>query len=232
MNGKPQTPDLTITPAWWDNYTANLGNYYEGGMVYYPSSDGFIDLDPSDASGIDQDTQSANFTNFIGSEKAAGGFDWPEGAGACLNDGIRSTWFDNQSQEARDYFDIPADETIVSINDEKPSGTYSRVTTIPVIVFWTDATINSLSLSRTHLSPTTPTSYSSFEQLWDDPNYVDQDLKLLIHFGPNSGQGWNNVKTWDRYKFGGSLSVGNSDGVKRIAEEISDAVPDILRVSG
>ncbi len=200
-----------LVPPGWSNYWWNtwyidyyLGGRqnYEGGMVHYPVGDGFIDLDPSDESGINPTTQTANFTNFIGSERAAGGFNWPEGAGACLNDGIRSNWFDNQSQESKDYFDIPDSHTIININEPKPEGDYARVTTIPVIVFWTDA------------------------------NMIDQNLKLLIHFGPGTGQGWNNVKLWDRYKYGGSLNVGNSDGVERIAEEISDAVPDILRVAG
>lgn len=217
--------------TWYINYRLGGRQNYEGGMVHYPVGDGFIDLDPSNESGIDQNAQTTNFTNFIGSERAAGGFDWPEGAGACLNDGIRSSWFDNQSQEAKDYFDIPNENTIVSTNEDTPEGPYSRVTTIPVIVFWTDATINSLSLSRQYLSATTPVSYSAFRDLWREEQHIDQELKLLIHFGPGSGQGWNNIKYWDRYKYGGSLSVGNRDGVKRIAEEISDAVPDILRIS-
>jgi len=215
-------------PYWWDYYYGRHGDYYEGGLI----EGDFIDLDPSDASGLTTEKQEEKLSNFIGSERAAGGFDLPEAAGACLNEGLRSKWFDNQAQEARDYFDIPATTEIINSGDT-PSGDglYTHVTTIPVVVFWTDASISSLQKSRDYLSSSTPKTYSKFKKLWNKSKIIDQERKLLIHFGPGSGSGWNNIKTWDRYTYGGSLLLGNSAGVKVIAEKIKDGIPDFLRIT-
>ena len=98
-------------------------------------------------------------------------------------------------------------------------------------LFWTDATINSLSLSRKHLSKSTPRSYEAFQRLWRKKNKINQERKLLIHFGPGSGQGWNNVRLWDRYYYGGTLKDGNEKGIKLIADQIKKHVPDFLRLS-
>lgn len=215
-------------PWWWNSYMAywhNIGQY-DGGLVMSE----FIDLDPSSSSGISQEDQNEALEDFIGSEKALGGFDWPEGAGACLNEGIRSDWFDNQSQESRDYFNIPSGHDIIQTDEDIPDGLYTKVSTVPVIVFWTDAPINSLYYSQQYLSSTTPTNWSSFEQLWDNENYINQARKILIQFGPG-GQGWSQISSWTRYRDGGSLLVGNNDAVKIIAEEIKKASPDVARLA-
>lgn len=209
----------------------------------------FIDLDPNTTSGDTKDDQNQEFENFLGSTYAFGGHDWPEAAGACLNEAIRSNWYDNQSDEAREYFNIPATDVIIKENDEVPAQAYSKVTPIPIVVFWSDATINSLQLSRDYLSATTPTSWSTFKSLWEgnipasDPDdtrgvaangsgrpVIDQDYKMLIRFGPSNASGFTTIDTWDRTYYGGSLTYGNENAVEMIAEKILESIPDLLRV--
>ncbi|MCB1422310.1 MAG: hypothetical protein KDJ69_07540, partial [Nitratireductor sp.] len=198
----------------------------------------FIDLDPSDedaeAAGDDrvslQESRNTELETFLGSTYAFGGHDWPEAAGACLNEAIRSDWFDNQSDEAREYFKIPDHHVIIKQGDPIPSATYTLVTPVPVVVFWSDATINSLSLSQQYLSSTTPTNWSTFQNLWQNSSKIEQAQKLLVRFGPESASGFNTIMGWDRTYYGGSLTVGNQQAVKVIAEKILDSIPDMLRV--
>jgi hypothetical protein len=215
------------------------------GLNMYPD---FIDLDPSEAdtvaTGHDRDDRNTELTNFLGSTYAFGGHDWPEAAGACLNEAIRSDWYDVQSEESRTYFKARSGDVIISDGDPIPSVAYTQITDIPIVVFWSDATINSLQLSRDYLSNTTPTSYSVFENLWNgiypggDPDAGDtsgkhkmsQARKMMVRFGPSSASGWNTIKYWDNYYYGGSLSIGNQDAVEVIAEKILETIPDILRV--
>ncbi|MCB1387367.1 MAG: Tad domain-containing protein [Nitratireductor sp.] len=200
--------------------------------------DDFIDLDPSVQEASDEGMSTAELRNdrnleleeFLGSTYAFGGHDWPEAAGACLNEAVRSDWFDNQSDASRDYFQIPASQKIIAEGEPIPSETYTKVTPIPVVVFWSDATINSLQLSRDYLSSTTPTSWTDFQALWTDSSKIRQDHKMFIRFGPESASGFNTIMTWDRTYYGGSLSVGNTAAVKVIAKKILDAIPDLLRV--
>ena len=214
-------------PRWYKRYFRRLGSNYEGGLIEHD----FIDLDPQSSTGVTSAQQTAVFSNFIGSEVAAGGYDWPEGAGACLNEGIRADWYDNKSAEARAYFNVPDGYEVIELGETPTSNEFAKISTIPVIVFWTDAPFSSLSSSQQYLSSTTPTSYSAFEALWENPNVINQQRKLLIEFGPTSGTGWNTVKHWDGFTYGGSLSSGNSQGVERIADEIKKAIPELLRLS-
>ena len=206
----------------------------------------FIDLDPNESTGATKADRNTELTSFLGSTYAFGGNDWPEAAGACLNEAIRSNWFDNQSAEAREYFNIPSHHVIIKENETPPAQTYTRVTPIPVVVFWSDATINSLQLSRDYLSPTTPTTYTGLQNLWNgilpagDPlpptmpssgsPVIDQAYKVMIRFGPASASGFNTIAAWDRVYYGGSLATGNDDAVKVIAEKVLEAIPDLLRV--
>jgi hypothetical protein len=64
----------------------------------------FIDLDPNFSSGNTKADQNTILTTFLGSTNASGGADLPEAAGACLNEAIRSNWYDIQSNEAKEYF--------------------------------------------------------------------------------------------------------------------------------
>lgn len=198
----------------------------------------FIDLDPSEeeaaAAGEDRgdmrEDRNDLLQGFLGSTYAFGGHDWPEAAGACLNEAIRSNWFDTQSAESREYFKIPQHHLIIQQGDPIPAQTYTLVTPVPVVVFWSDATINSLNLSKQYLSSTTPTSWSSFQNLWKDASKMEQSQKLLVRFGPSSASGFNTIMEWDRTYYGGSLTVGNQNAVKVIAQKILDSIPDMLRV--
>ncbi len=209
----------------------------------------FIDLDPNASTGETKTEKNSEFETFLASTSASGGANWPEAAGACLNEAIRSNWYDNQSDEAREYFGINSTDVIIRDNDDVPEQAYSKVTPIPIVVFWSDATINSLQLSRDYLSPTTPTSYASLQALWDgtipssDPEdskgvaanssgrpIIDQDYKMLIRFGPSNAAGFTTWDAWSRNYYGGSLSTGNSQAVKVIAEKILESIPDLLRV--
>jgi Flp pilus assembly protein TadG len=214
----------------------------------------FIDLDPTSfaTTGDTKADQNAKFTNFLGSTHAFGGADLPEAAGACLNEAIRSNWYDTQSTDSKTYFKIPNGDKIVSELDDIPAGTYTKVTNIPVVVFWSDAAINSLQKSRDYISPTTPTSYTTFQSLWNDvrptsetpnPNYspsgsggtskydlIDKRYRMMIHFGPYNISGFSTLYGWDKVFYGGSLSTGNSQAVKVIAKKILETVPDLLRV--
>ncbi len=67
----------------------------------------FIDLDPVASETDDRDDRNLELNDFLDSTYAFGGNDWPEAAGACLNEAIRSNWYDNQSADAREYFEVP-----------------------------------------------------------------------------------------------------------------------------
>ncbi len=211
--------------------------------------DDFIDLDPHSSETEDRDDRNQELTAFLSSTHAFGGHDWPEAAGACLNEAIRSDWYDTQSAESRLYFKVPPADVIISENDPVPVQSYTKITTIPVVVFWSDATINSYQLSRDWLSSTTPTSNTTFESLWNgnkpsaDPwpphmppstsvgtKLIDSRYRMMIRFGPSSASGFNTWATWNKVYYGGSLSTGNNEAVKVIAKKILEAIPDLLRV--
>ena len=209
----------------------------------------FIDLDPNFSSGNTKADQNAILTTFLGSTNASGGADLPEAAGACLNEAIRSNWYDIQSNEAKEYFKVKSGDKIVSELDQVPLESYTKISNIPVVVFWSDAAINSLQKSRDYISPTTPVSYTNFQNLWgsvipnSDPQssrgvakspstrpIIDTRYRMMIHFGPHNISGFSTLYSWDKVYYGGSLSTGNNQAVKVIAKKILEAVPDLLRV--
>ncbi len=208
-------------------YDPTLNPQYEGGLIEHTD---FIDLNPSDSMGVTQETQGETFRDFIASEDALAGGDTPEAAGACLDEGLRSNWFDNQVQEAKDYFNIPAEHKVISFYDDKPSAPYSKVTTIPVLVFWTDAPVQSLQVTNEAWS-TVPTTYAEFESRWNDSSVIDQELKLMLMFGPVTASGWSEIREWDRFSHGGSLQTGNENGISVIAKEIKKILPSPLRLT-
>ena len=186
---------------WKDTYYHNYYPwYYRDGLIM--ASD-FYDL--SDASAV------TGFQAFLDSEYASRGFDYPEASGACMNEGMRSDWYDVENQE-----DFPEGE---------------NVTVFPVIVIWTDNAIQNLWRTKNYMSPTQPTNYSSFEAQWENPAIIPQDPKLLILFGPENYAGWSTVKTWDNYVHGGSIWEGNDNAVSIIADNIVKALPDTLRLT-
>lgn len=160
---------------------------------------------------LDDNTQTTQFQTFLNSEYAHGGGDAPEAAGACLNEAMRSDWYDRDETE-----DFPGDE---------------NVTVFPIIVTWTDNSIQSLNLTQQYLSPTQPTSYSSFETQWENEEILPQAPKLMILFGPETWSGWSTIRNWDNYEHGGSISTGNSQAISVIADNIIKALPDVLRLT-
>jgi uncharacterized protein (UPF0333 family) len=186
---------------WKDTDYHNLyPTYYRDGLIM--ASD-FFDLDDSG------DTSA--FQSFLNSEYATGGFDYPEASGACMNEGMRSNWYDVENQT-----DFPEDENL---------------TVFPIIVVWTDNSIQQLWRTQSYMSATQPTTYSSFEAQWDNPSIIPQDPKLLILFGPQNYSGWSTVKNWDNFVHGGSIWQGNSNAISIIADQIVKALPDNLRLT-
>lgn len=174
--------------------------YYRDGLIM---ANDFFDLDDSG------DTSA--FQSFLNSEYASGGFDYPEASGACMNEGMRSNWYDVENQT-----DFPEDENL---------------TVFPIIVVWTDNSIQQLWRTQSYMSTTQPTTYSSFEAQWNNPAIIPQDPKLLVLFGPQNYSGWSTVKYWDNYVHGGSIWQGNSNAISIIADHIVKALPDNLRLT-
>lgn len=186
---------------WQDTYYHNLYPwYYRDGLI--PAND-FYDLDDSG--------ETSGFQTFLNSEYAFAGFDYPEASGACMNEGMRSNWYDVDNQT-----DFPQDENL---------------TVFPIIVVWTDNAIQNLLYTKTYMSPTQPANYSSFEAQWENPAIIPQDPKMLILFGPENYAGWNTVKQWDNYVHGGDIWDGNDDAISIIAQNIIKAIPDTLRLT-
>ena len=206
--------EWTTTPSWgyirpngywvYGYYTINHIAYYHPydlTRAIKPASD-FFDLDDS--------ADATEFQAFLDSETAKGGGNLPEASGACINEGMRSDWYDREETT-----DFPEDENL---------------TVFPIVVVWTDAAIRTLSVTQ-QISPTQPTSYSSFKTEWESAANISQDPKLLILFGPQNSAGWNNIKTWDNYSYGGPLTTGNSDAIAVIADNIIKTLPDVLRLT-
>lgn len=225
----------------WDMVSDTEVDYAESMKGYFD----FIDLNPgadevpSGGSLTDLKlARTAELTAFLESENATApsNYDHDEAVGACLDFGMRSDWWEEVSQESRDFFDIPAD---TAIND--PDAMKSeKVTTVPIMVFWTDNGFQSLSNTQ-QISPTQPTTFSAFKAQWENPDIIPQDNKILMLFGPaDDNDGWNNspqgveyaVKNWDGFVHGGSLTDGNANAIDMIADEILKLVPEVLRISG
>ncbi len=186
---------------WKDTYYHNYYPWhYRDGLIM--ASD-FYDLSDTD--------DAAGFQTFLNSEYASRGFDYPEASGACMNEGMRSNWYDVENQN-----DFPEGENL---------------TVFPVLVVWTDNAIQNLWRTKNYMSPTQPTNYSSFEAQWENPAIIPQDPKLLILFGPENYAGWSIVKTWDNYVHGGSIWEGNANAVSIIADNIIKSLPDTLRLT-
>lgn len=205
----------TTTPGYGyvhNGYYWVYGYYTVNHLEYgYQPADISRGLKPaSDFFDLDVTADAAGFQSFVSSETASGGGNLPEASGACMNEGMRSNWYDRTATT-----DFPTDE---------------NVTVFPIVVVWTDAAIRTLSVTQ-QLSPTQPTSYGSFETQWENSNFIPQDPKLLILFGPESYSGWSTVKNWDNYEYGGPISTGNSQAIAVIADKIVKTLPDVLRLT-
>ncbi|PHP68258.1 hypothetical protein CSC94_06300 [Zhengella mangrovi] len=235
------TWDTQRVQYWW--YRPSLYyNYYTNYLVpttrdpkFYPAflaRPDFIDLNPNPSTRLNSVTQNTELAHYLGSQRAAGGGDGPELAEPCLNEGIRADWYKVDSAESREFFNIPASTAIRQLGEEPPaSGDVAYVSVVPVIAFWTDATMQPLTSASNDVSATTPRTWSDFEALWMDPAVINQKRKILISFGRNTGTGWDTVTRWDHYAYGGSLAEGNTQAAKIIAEEIKRVAPEVIRIS-
>lgn len=223
----------------------------------------FIDLDPYKTS--KKATNVQKLKRFLNSVRARGGYDLPEAGATCINQGVRSKWFNPSTKAAAKYFGL-ADKA-----DDK-------ITVIPVIVFWTDAAISDPAKTRKFIDSTQPGNwYGMKKHVWDNRELINQKNKILVLFGPNpvtgksksgydkayayfkryyphfsvywldyyaksykdhpyfnksgASVGWEKVKDWTGFAYGGSLSSGNKDGAKIIGKKIKERLPDLLRLS-
>ena len=205
----------TTTPGW--GYIRPLGywqygyhtiNHLEYGSYAADISKGLKPAD--DFYDLDIEADVSAFQSFVNSESASGGGNLPEASGACMNEGMRSDWYDREETD-----DFPEDENL---------------TVFPILVIWTDAAIRTLSVTQ-QISPSQPTSYNSFENQWGSAAIMPQDPKLMILFGPQNSAGWSTVRTWDNYVHGGDIETGNSAAISVIADNIIKTLPDVLRLT-
>lgn len=231
-------------------------------------TDDFIDLDPNKAS--DKSKNTNIFRSFLNSENANGGFNWPEAGATCINQGAKSNWYQADSDEAREYFNFSKETPINQTS--KPNNV--NVTVVPVLVFWTDATISDPALTRQYIDSTQPGNWNDMKNtVWNRASVINQKNKILVLFGPDprpetSGfdkayeyfktyypdaseaellqyaedfkdhnyfnsavQGWDIVRKWDGFAYGGSLGAGNKDGAKIIGKKIKEKLPDLMRLA-
>jgi len=167
----------------------------------------FIDLDPNDSS--KKNTNSTKLKNFLDSENAYGGGDLPEAAATCINQAVRSDWYDIKSTESREYFGIGAGAPI----NQPHSPNNVNVTVIPVTVFWSDADISDPAITKQYIDSTQPGNWNDMEsQIWNSTSKIDQENKILVRFGPasfpNQGGGYDRAyaycidrtSRWNRWR--------------------------------
>lgn len=161
----------------------------------------FIDLDPNDN---DNKIPNGNkFKSFLDSENATGGYDLPEAGATCINQAVRSNWYDPTSTASREYFGIGAG---IPIN--QPSAPNNvNITVIPVTVFWSDADISDPDLTQYYIDSSQPGNWNDMEsQVWQDSSLIDQDKKIMVRFGPESisTDGRTRAKAYFKKKYPGN----------------------------
>lgn len=170
---------LGLSPL--DGGTSRTPHHNAGRDVFKYTAD-FIDLDPSNSS------QKAAKTNelktFLNSENAAGGGDLPEAGATCINQGTRSNWYDAKSANSRKYFNLDKDTPINTPHE--PNNV--NITVVPVVVFWTDASISDPAITRQYIDSTQPGNWPAMKKhVWDNELLIDQTNKILVLFGPDPG---------------------------------------------
>lgn len=159
-------------------------------------TDDFIDLDPNIVSNKTKNTN--QLKNFLNSENAIGGYNSPEAGATCINQGVRSNWYDATSTQSREYFNV---SSTVSINDTKEPNNIN-ITVIPIIVFWTDTSISNPALTRKYIDSTQPGNWNEMKnKVWNNSGLINQKNKILILFGPDpspSKSGYD--RAYDYYK--------------------------------
>ncbi|EFO34571.1 conserved hypothetical protein [Roseibium sp. TrichSKD4] len=149
----------------------------------------------------DQRTQ---FKNFVDSESAYGGGDWPEAGLECFNEGLRSSWFKT---------------------------TNTRQSVFPVVALWTDAPADSpnnwrnINSSGTPYPSNMPRSWGGLEAAWNNGSLISQDNKMFVFFGNQSQNGWRQLSKWSGYNYGGSLTSATNNMVEAIANAVYKKLP-------
>jgi hypothetical protein len=163
-------------------------------------------------------TEVSSFQTFVNSQSATGGGDIPEAGLECVNNGMSSSWKNK------------GDVITTGVNAGK-----AIEAVFPVIVVWTDAPAHAPSHARSLLNPNYPSAsvmprnYADLLTKWNNTTVIDQTNKMIIFFGnpdnylPSypSDDGWSKVKTWPGYYLGGTLTEGNTNMVKKIADAIA-----------
>ncbi len=223
---------MRVRPIYYRDYGGNTnvnssGNYNLSGWGYisYNSSNAadkkyMGDKFPMTAANFyklpDQRTDFQAFTN---TQTASGGGDLPEAGLECVSKGMDSPW-------ARKGDTLP--------DGKKLDDVYS------MIVVWTDADTHEPSHARSLLNPTyppapppatplvlanyMPRNYTDLRSKWDMSAIIPQENKLLVFFGNANTTGWTPLKTWPGFQVGGTLTEGNTQLVKRIADALASKV--------
>lgn len=145
---------------------------------------------------------STSLTTFLGTEYAWGGGDEPESSYECIHEGMTSSWFKK--------------------NQAIPSTSYKADAVYPVVVVWSDANAlplpHDLSINSGQYPLNMPQSEAAFTSKWNSANVIDQENKMLVHFGLCDYPSWALARSLSGYMCGGSLSEGNSNMVNKIAD--------------
>ena len=145
------------------------------------------------------------FHHFIASERARGGYDWPEAGLECFHEAMTSDW-------------------------NRPEDRYTIL--LPVVAIWTDAPADYAgdTANRTrgggHYPIDMPNTDERLLAEWNDPSVIPQDFKTVVLFGPETG-GWSDMKEYPGYVHGGSVTDGNEDFVGSLADAIAENVTDL-----
>lgn len=143
-----------------------------------------------------------DLTLFLGTENANGGGDLPESGYECIHEGINSKWWKKTDK-------IPN-------TDYKPDAVY------PVIVLWSDADALPIghgpSVVKELYPPEMPRDNKGFTAKWNNGGLIDQENRMLVHFGLCSRNSWNTARMLIGYMCGGTLSDGNTNMVNKIAD--------------
>lgn len=147
-------------------------------------------------------TGSSSLTTFLGTEYAWGGGDEPESSYECINEGMSSSWFKK--------------------GDPIPGLGAKADAIYPVVVVWSDANALPLphdpSINSGQYPANMPTSEILFAGKWNNGSVIDQENKMLVHFGLCDYPSWALARSLGGYMCGGTLSEGNTNMVNKIAD--------------
>lgn len=161
--------------------------------------------------------QSTLFSNFVAPETASGGGDLPESGLECVNEGMNSNW-------------IKKGATVVG----GASAGQVITASFNIIAVWTDADAHPPSYSQSLKNPDypaadimprtwtgTPPAAPGLTYKWSSSVKMDQENRMLVFFGDSGTPNWLPVKKWAGFFQGGTLTEGNTQLVKKLAEAIA-----------